>query len=77
MDLKKDSWVEGAGALGWVEEPRPWGAGLATVLLVDDLAGGLLEDRAVAVVLIVGVVEVSTRDAELEGLIAETSDEGL
>jgi uncharacterized membrane-anchored protein len=42
------------------------------VLLLDALAAELLEDGAVA--LVVGVVALSTRDAELEGLIVEASD---
>jgi hypothetical protein len=73
--LKKDSWVEGAGALGWVEEPRPCEGGLATVLLLDALAAGLPEDEAVA--LSVGAVAVSTRDTESEELFVEASDEEL
>ena len=72
IDLKKDSCVEGVGAFGCVDEPRPCDCGLATVLLLDTLAARLLEDGAVA--LVVGVVALSTRDAELEGLIVEASD---
>jgi len=76
MDLKNDSWVEGAGAFGWVEEPRPCGGGgFAIVLLLDALAAELLEGEAVA--LAVGVVALSTRDTELEELIAEASAVGL
>lgn len=70
MDLKKDSWVEGAGALGWVDELRVWGGGFASVLLVEGLAAGLLGEEAVLVVLVVDVVAVSARDADPEGLIA-------
>ena len=74
IDLKNDSCVEGAGAFGCVDDPRPCDGGFAIVPF-DALAAGLLEEEPVA--LVVCVAALSTRDEELEGLIVEASDEGL
>ena len=73
IDLKKDSCVEGAGAFGCVDDPRPCDGGLGTVPLFDDFGAGLLEEEPT--VFAVCVAALSTRDEELEGLIVEASEE--
>jgi hypothetical protein len=76
IDLKKDSCVDGAGALGWVSEPRFRACGAATVPLLDALVDALLEE-ADTVVLAIELAALSFRDAADEGVTTEAFDAEL